>query len=169
MNKKLLYSLIASLTMISAGAYANEPVQDDDNSALTTKGYVDAGLKFVYDSAKSNVEGIETDITNLQEAVGTAGTPGNAGTGLVGDVEELQNAIGTAGQNNEQGTGLTGRVEALEDAVTTLDNLGTNNLGNNKKYILQTNSDGEGSWSEIKVESTWNPTAFTNNVVNGGN
>ncbi|MBQ6012277.1 MAG: hypothetical protein IJL23_04140 [Alphaproteobacteria bacterium] len=163
MKKSVLYSLIASISMVSAGAYA-DPVADASSSALTTKGYVDTGLKYVYDSIQSDVGDIQVDVTNLQNTVGAPASGGNAATGLVGDVEALQDAVGTAGQGEQPGTGLTGRVESLEDAVTTLDNLGTDDLQANKKYILQTNSDGEGSWSELEVESSWNPGFLT-----GGN
>lgn len=116
MKKKLLYSLMASLSMISVGAYA-EPVTDDSTAALTTKGYVDAGLKYVYDSIQSDVGDIQGDITNLQNTVGAPASGGNAATGLVGDVAGLQDAIGTAGVGNTPGTGLTGDVEALQDAL----------------------------------------------------
>ena len=160
MKKKLLYSLIASMSMISIGAYA-APGDDASNSALTTKGYVDTGLKYVYDSIKGDVNNVQGDITDLQNTVGAPASGGNAATGLVGDVAGLQDAIGTAGVGSTPGTGLTGRVEALEDTVTTLDNLGTDDLEANKKYILQTNSNGEGSWSELEVESSWDPTFLT--------
>ena len=129
MKKSVLYSLIASLSMVSAGAYA-DPVADASSSALTTKGYVDAGLKYVYDS-------------------------------IQGDVEALQETVGTASVGNTPGTGLTGRVESLEETVLTLDNLGTDDLEANKKYVLQTNAQGEGSWSELEVEDTWDPTFLT--------
>ncbi len=113
MKKKLLYSLIASMSMVSIGAYA----EDASSSALTTKGYVDAGLKYVYDSIQSDVGDIQGDITNLQNTVGAPASGGNAATGLVGDVAGLQDAIGTAGVGNTPGTGLTGDVEALQDAL----------------------------------------------------
>ena len=142
MKKKLLYSLIASMSMISIGAYA-APGDDASNSALTTKGYVDTGLKYVYDSIKGDVNNVQGDITDLQDTVGNAALGTSAQTvtgainelnttingdgvnsdGLVGDVEALQDAVGTAGQGEQPGTGLTGRVESLEDTV------GDNNSG----------------------------------------
>lgn len=183
MKKSVLYSLIASMSMISVAASA-APVADDSTASLTTKGYVDSGLKYVYDAIKGDVTNVQGDITDLQTAlsdgngglvdvgdladtVGATGTGGNPSTGLVGDVEELQGKIGTATAGNVPGTGLTGRVENLENAVETLDNLGTDDLDANKKYILQTDSEGQGSWSEIAIESTWSPEAFENNVLNG--
>ena len=123
MKKKLLYSLIASMSMISIGAYA-APGDDASTSALTTKGYVDTGLKYVYDSIKGDVTNVQGDITDLQNTVGAPASGGNAATGLVGDVAGLQDAIGTAGSGNTAGTGLTGDVEALQDALDD----GTGNL-----------------------------------------
>jgi hypothetical protein len=174
MKKSVLYSLIASMSMISAAASA-APVADDSTASLTTKGYVDAGLKYVYDAINGDVTNLQTalsdgngglvDVGDLATTVGATGTGENPSTGLVGDVEELQDKIGTATAGNVPGTGLTGRVENLENAVETLDNLGTDDLDANKKYILQTDGQGQGSWSEIAIESTWNPEAFENNVM----
>ncbi len=130
MKKRVLYSLLTSLAVFSTAAYA----EDAPTSALTTKGYVDSGLKYVYDSIKDEVTDVQGDITNLQTAlsdgngglvdvsdlkdtIGTAGVGNTPGTGLIGDIEDLQDAIGTAGNGNTPGTGLTGDVEALQDTV----------------------------------------------------
>lgn len=206
MKKSILFGLMTSLSVFSISAYA-DPVADDSTSALTTKGYVDTGLKYVYDSIKDDVTDVEGDITNiqgditdLQTAIGTEGT----GTGLTGDIEALQDTIGTATVGNEPGTGLIGDVEELQGALSdgngdlinvgtlkqTVDGLSANsaidgaNTGvriNNKKiqldvgnaadttYVYKTDSTGAGSWQALEVESTWNPTAFENNVLNGGN
>ena len=99
MRKKFLYGLAASISMVSIGAYA----EDANNTALTTKGYVDAGLKYVYDAAKG-------DISNLQNAL----SDGNGG--LI-DVGDLANTVGTAGTGENPGTGLVGAVEGLQDTV----------------------------------------------------
>ncbi len=135
MKKRVLYGLMASVSMFSIAAYADPaPVADASNSALTTKGYVDTGLKYVYDSIQGDVNNVQGDITNLQnalsdgngglidvgdlqDAIGTAGSGNTPGTGLTGAVEELQDTIGTAGVGNTPGTGLTGDVEALQDTV----------------------------------------------------
>ena len=210
MNKKLLYTLIASMSVISVTAYA-DPVADDNNTALTTKGYVDTGLKYVYDSIKGDVTDVEGDITNiqgditdLQTAIGTEGTGNTPGTGLTGDIEALQDTIGTATVGNEPGTGLIGDVEELQGALSdgngdlinvgtlkqTVDGLSANSaidgantgvrisnkkiqldVGNaaNTTYVYKTDNTGTGSWQALEVESSWNPTAFENNVLNGGN
>ncbi len=114
MKKSILYGLMTSLVVFSSAAYATEPVADDQTSALTTKGYVDAGLKYVYDVASGTSNGA---VQNLQNAVGTASVGNTPGTGLIGDVEELQEAVGTAGVGNTPGTGLVGDVEALQDEI----------------------------------------------------
>ena len=160
MKKNVLYGLSAVVLMFSGSAYAN-PVSDDNNTALTTKGYVDAGLKYVYDSIKGEVTDVEGDIVDLQT-----------------DVSTLQNKIGNSsmGTNDPTVTGAIGEIESRVDAVEsdidglkttveTLDGLGTDNLDANKKYILQTDSNGHGSWNEIKIESSWSDEAFEQNVL----
>ena len=207
MKKSIIYGMIASISMISATAYA-DPVSDDATAALTTKGYVDSGLKYVYDVATgaSNgaVSAIQTalddgngnliDVSTIQDEIGNYSDPNNnvQASGLKGDIEALDDAIGTATSGNTPGTGLTGRVEDLEDQVgtgslstqsqtltgavnelkgtiDTLDSLGTDDLDPSKKYILETNSEGEGSWSELQVESSWSNIAFETNVLGNGN
>ena len=133
MKKSVLYGLMTSLTVFSIAAYA-DPVADASSSALTTKGYVDTGLKYVYDAIQGDVTNVQGNITNLQtalsdgngglidvgdlkDAVGTAGSGNTPGTGLTGDIEALQDTIGTAGSGNTPGTGLTGDIEALQTTV----------------------------------------------------
>lgn len=136
MKKSVLYSLVTSLAVFSTAAYADPtaPVTDASSSALTTKGYVDSGLKYVYDAIHGDVTNVQGDITNLQtalsdgngglidvgdlkDAVGTAGSGNTPGTGLTGAVEELQDAIGEASDGSGPGTGLTGAVESLQTQV----------------------------------------------------
>lgn len=65
------------------------------NNSLTTKGYVDDGLRYIY---------------NRYEPVKT--TVGDANSGLVKDVNDLKSAVSTTN------TGLLDRVTALENAST---------------------------------------------------
>ncbi len=177
MKKSILYGLMTSLVVLSSAAYATEPEADDQTSALTTKGYVDAGLKYVYDVASGTSNGA---VQNLQNAVGTAGQDEQPGTGLTGRVESLEDTVGddSSGLVKDvddvkdalsNGNGGYIDVSALKTTVDTLDSLSTDGLENNKTYVLQTNGSGEGSWSEIEIESTWNANAFETNVLNGGN
>ena len=156
MKKSMLYGLLTSLAVFSTVAYANND-PDASSSALTTKGYVDAGLEFVYgvangtsngavknlQNALSDGNGGLIDVSDLQDAIGTAGNGNTPGTGLTGDIEALQDTIGTAGSGNTPGTGLTGDIEALQDTVG--DNTGglvkrVNDLENSS--IVYTAGDG---------------------------
>ena len=73
MKKSIVYSLLVSVSMISAAAYADDP--DLKAGVLTTQRYVDDGLEFVYKVATGASNGavktLQTDVGNLQTAVGT--------------------------------------------------------------------------------------------------
>ena len=109
MKKKLLYSLIASMSMISIGAYA-APGDDASNSALTTKGYVDAGLKYVYDVAEGTENGT---VKTLKNTIGNAALGTSAQT-VTGAINELNTTINGDGVNSD---GLVGDVAGLQDAL----------------------------------------------------
>ena len=190
MKKKLLYSLIASMSVISIGAYA-DPVQDATSSALTTKGYVDAGLKYVYDVANGTengaVSGLRTDVNNLQNTVGAPASGGNPATGLVGDVSDLQGTIGNTAMGTTANT-ITGAIKELNDAIDDLEeasqtyNAGAgivvteganegdpatiglalpNNPTAGASYVFKPNGTGGGTWEAIEVESSWDPGFLT--------
>ena len=184
MKRNFLCGLIASVSMISIGAYA-DPVPDASSAALTTKGYVDDGLKYVYkvasgisDGAVKSLQNIvgapasgESPATGLVGAIGTAGSGNTPGTGLTGDVEALQKTVG-----NET-SGLVKRVADLENSngytagtgvkVTpgTGDNPSTIGLdvttSANTTYVFKTDANGAGTWQAMEVESTWDPTFLT--------
>ena len=190
MKKSVLYSLIASISMVSAGAYADP---DASNSALTTKGYVDTGLKYVYDVAtgasNGTVKNLQNDVTNLQNAIGTAGVGNTPGTGLTGDVEALQDALDDGTGNlidvstlkdtvGDANGGLVKRVNELEAASqeyiegTGIDisqdaqgkNVVSLDLGttqNNTTYVFKTDTNGNGTWQAMEVEDSWNPGFLT--------
>ena len=187
MKRNFLCGLIASVSMISIGAYA-DPVPDASSSALTTKGYVDDGLKYVYKVANGTLPGT---VQNLQSIVGAPASGNDPATGLVG-------AIGTAGSGNTPGTGLTGDVEALQKTVGDANsglvqkvnslesNSKTYNAGtgikvtpgvaegdpstiglkidtvqNDATYVFKTDANGNGTWEPIEVESSWDPGFLT--------
>ena len=160
--------------MFSIGAYATDPVADADSSALTTKGYVDAGLKYVYDTAKGDINTVQGDITLLQNTVGAPANGANPATGLVKDVADLQNAVG------DSSSGLVKRVNDLESSsivytagdgikvtpgTTASDpstiGLNINNAQNNTTYVFKTDSNGNGTWQAMEVENSWNPAFLT--------
>lgn len=186
MKKNFLCGLIASVSMISIGAYA-DPVPDASSAALTTKGYVDDGLKYVYRVASGISDGA---VKSLQNIVGAPANGSDPATGLIGD-------IGTVGEGNTPGTGLKGAVQSLQSTVgdstsglvkrvTDLENsngytAGTgvtvtpgenddpstigiavpSNATDGTKYVFQADGNGGGTWQAMEVESTWDPTFLT--------
>lgn len=158
MNKKLLYTLIAFISMISFQAYATG--EDADPSALTTKGYVDTGLKYVYDSIKGDVNNVEGDITNLQNALGD----GNGGLinvgnlqddidGLSDDVDDLQTVVGSPADGNNPATGLIGTVgDANSGLVKDVNDLKTT-VGNASSGLVKRVNELEAASQEY-VEGT---------------
>lgn len=120
MKKKLLYSLVVSMSMISIGAYA-APGDDASTSALTTKRYVDAGLKYVYDVAEGTENGT---VKTLKNTVGNA-VLGTSAQTVTGAINELNTTINGDGVNSD---GLVGDVADLSDDVADLqDALGDGN------------------------------------------
>ncbi len=190
MKRNFLYGLIASVSMISIGAYA-DPVPDASSAALTTKGYVDDGLKYVYKVASGISDGA---VKSLQNIVGAPASGNDPATGLVGD-------IGTVGEGNTPGTGLKGAVQSLQSTVgdstsglvkrvTDLENSNGYTAGTgvkvtpgtgdnpstigldvttsaNTTYVFKTDAYGAGTWQAMEVESTWSAEAFENNVLSG--
>lgn len=108
------------MSMISIGAYA-APGDDASTSALTTKGYVDAGLKYVYDVAEGTENGT---VKTLKSTVGNAALGTSAQT-VTGAINELNTTINGDGVNSD---GLVGDVADLSDDVADLqDALGDGN------------------------------------------
>ena len=128
------------------GALLSVPAFAAGETSLTTKGYVDDGLRAVYNASKSytnskvgdSTTGLTKDVNDLKNVVNGDGTnPGlneivtgdgtAQNTGLVGDVAALQNAIGdgtTSGLAKEV-SDLDTQVNGnggLDDRVTALEN-----------------------------------------------
>ena len=137
MKKVMLTGLMG--VMLAVPAFATEP--DPNAGSLTTKGYVDDGLRAVYKASKTYTDTalgtLPTDVANLKTTIdGTQQNPGlkeivvgNGTTtfGLNGDVADLKETINGDGTNlglNEivkgngtTTTGLVGDVEALQQTV----------------------------------------------------
>lgn len=183
MKKKILYGLVASLSMVSAGAYAT----DASENAVTTKGYVDAGLKYVYKVANGTENGAVKNINealsdgngglinvgDLKVKIGAKGTGGAEGTGLAGDVQSLEKTIG------DENSGLVKKVNTLAASSKTYDagdgikvTAGANegdpatigldvNTSANTTYVFKTDANGTGTWQALEVEDDWDE-AFLN-------
>lgn len=174
--KKVMFSGVMALLVGTSAAVA------DDSTTLTTKNYVDSGLRAVYQKAQTaesaastasetataasdkvdalesvigdSTDGLVKDVADLQ------GVVGDSTDGLVKDVADLQDTVGNTALTTTADT-VTGAINELKTTIDTLDNLGTDGLGNNKTYVLKTNASGEGSWSELEVVNTWDPSVLT--------
>ncbi len=153
MKRNFLCGLIASVSMISIGAYA-DPVPDASSAALTTKGYVDDGLKYVYKVASGISDGA---VKSLQNIVGNAADPANnvEATGLVKRVTDLEKNNGYTA-----GTGVV-VTPGENDDPSTIGIAVPSNATNGTKYVFQADGNGGGTWQAMEVESTWDPTFLT--------
>ena len=154
--KKILCSGLMVTTLLSTvSAMADpEPQAVVPNSALTTKGYVDAGLREVYGaatSAQSTADGVVSRVTALETTVG------NSTSGLVKDVADLQNTV----QNLPNGTTYTaGDGIYINNGTISIKDLDdTKAVGNtDKMYVFQ-----NGELIEIPVAGSWVPGTITGN------
>ena len=110
MKKTVFFGFMASMLIATGAALA-------DSAALTTQGYVNAGLKAVY-KAVDDVKADKTTVDTLNDTVSTlSGVITDANSGLAtraaqADLTELANAV-----NNET-TGLASKASAA--SVNTL-------------------------------------------------
>ena len=163
--KRIVYGSIAVIAlMATSGAMAAV-----SNDSLTTKGYVDAGLKYVHDE----IVAVDTAVNGNGTTPGLAEIVNGNGTTTTG----LVGAVGTAGDGTAgSGTGLTGRVEDLElqmqnvpsalqgENGVTISNgkaqitgLSSTTASDGKMYVLKNNKA-----TAITVATDWeteNPTA----------
>ena len=114
--------------------------------------------------------GLIKDVNDLKETVGDGTT-----TGLAKDVADLQETIGDAT------SGLVKKVNDLEassnvytagtgvvvtpgenDDPTTIGIAVPSNAQNGAKYVFQSNGAGGGTWTQMEVADTWNPSFLTN-------
>ena len=161
MKKGFLYGLIASVSVFSIAAYA-DPVADADSSALTTKGYVDTGLKYVYDAIKGDVGDVQGDITNLQNTVGNTDMGTNADT-ITGAISELNSAVQQLGTPNQytdgDGIKVTPGANQSDPSSIGLDLPSNPSAGS---YVYKIDANGDGTWAPIEVEDSWDPGFLTN-------
>lgn len=164
MKKSVLYSLMASVSMFSIGAYA----EDASTSALTTKGYVDTGLKYVYDSIKGDVTNVQGNITDIQNAL----SDGNGGLVDVGDLADTvdDNATAIGALETAVGNNSAGLVKDVADLKTTV---GDNSAGLVKRVNdLETSSIVYTAGDGIKVTpgaTSSDPSTIELNINNAQN
>ena len=178
MKKRAVFSGVMALLVGSSAAWA------DDNTTLTTKNYVDSGLRAVYDVAKDASDaigdansGLIKDVNDLKDTVGdsTDGlvkavddletTVGDANSGLVKDVDDLQTTVGDANSGlvkkvndleNTVGATYTGGVGISVDSNNQIGLEGLTGATDNKTYVFK-----NGQWVELETVNNWNPSVLT--------
>ena len=155
MKKLAFFGFLTSLLIMAGSALA-----EDNPATLTTKGYVDKGLRTVYqkiDAEKANKDDVytkeqvytKTEIDNAGFLT-TAAIEGKADADSVYTKEEIDNAgfLTTAA--------IEGKADA--DSVYTkeqIDNAGfitSEDVESGKKYVYTSNG-----WDAITVEDTFDP------------
>ena len=177
MRKTLTSGLVLSMLVGMGAALADEP------TSLTTKNYVDAGLRAVYVVANradtiladSEGNGLVKDFGNLQTTVGNSDRGlvkdvddlqeivGGEESGLVKDVTDLQDAVaaiqGTADNDTvyTDGTGIV--IDAEDNNSISVAGLAatTEELNQDKKYIYQ-----NGRLTALDIEHVWDPSILNN-------
>lgn len=187
-SKTILFGAIMSVLATPAAFAAGE-------TNLTTRGYVDGGLSFVYQKAAD----AQDDVDSLKSVVGAAANGQNEATGLVGKVAGLENVVGASSSEGLQGAvgTLQNDVTDLKTDVSTLQaasktytggtgitvtagqgnnpstiNLNLNNPTNGASYVFQSDGSTGGSWVALSVENNWDASAVaritgTQNEQNG--
>ena len=143
--KRIVYGSIAVIAMMAtSGAMAAV-----SNDSLTTKGYVDAGLKYVHDeitSVAGDVSALQTTVGDHTTSISALETAVGDGTtsGLLKDVADLQDAVNGDGTTlglseivKGNGTTTTGLVGAVGTAGNGTAGTGTGLTGRVEDLELQ--------------------------------
>ena len=166
MKKIMFFGFIVSVLMGQSLVFAapDEDPVDASVTELTTKDYVDKGLKYVYKNAananysdavnyKAGTVGAEIKSIKNKANNPAAGAYDNADSGLTavtiqGAIDELAGEIDNlpAATTYEGGVGI-----AVENGKVGLKGV-TASAAANKTYVFK-----NGSWQELKVEDEWNP------------
>ena len=161
-SKILLFGVTMSVLATHAAFAAGE-------ADLTTRGYVDGGLSFVYkkaadadnkaEAADTKAEAVDDRVDALENVVGanaSAGLQGDVGT-LKTDVNTLQNTVSqlqTASKTYTSGTGIT--VTAGQGNAPSTINLDLDNPTNGTSYVFQSNGNGGGTWTALPaITGSW--------------
>jgi len=157
--------IMASILMTTGATFAATA-----DASLTTKGYVDAGLKAVYTTAHAadvTASANASSIASLQSAVNQNASAIEGLQSSVSNnasaIEDLQSSVS---ENASAITSLQSTVNAID---TTPYNFGngvtvddSNNVGLNvtaeegKMYVFKGGANSSASWQELEVTSVWN-------------
>ena len=169
MKKMMVFGFMVLLLMGQVPAFAEEESTttktDAVLTALTTKDYVDKGLKYVYknaananysDAVNYKAGTVGAEIKNIKNKANNpaAGAYDNKDSGLTADtiqgaIDELAGEIDNlpAGTTYEGGVGI-----AVDNNNHTVGLKGLTGATDNKTYVFK-----NGSWQELEVEDEWKP------------
>lgn len=123
--KKIAITGFMSSILMATGAMA----APGDLSILTTKNYVDSGLRAVHSAAQSgistNASAISTNASNISALQTTVGEHQSAINQHAGLIDGLSNVVSG---NGETTFGLVGDVNDLKNAVNALNGEGTGSI-----------------------------------------
>lgn len=153
-SKILLLGVIMSVLAMHAAFAAGE-------ADLTTRGYVDGGLSFVYqkaadadnkaEAADTKAEAVDDRVDALENVVGATESEG-----LRGEVKTLKETVNNlpAAKTYTSGTGIT--VTAGQGNAPSTINLDLDNPTNGKSYVFQSDGNGGGTWTALPaITGSW--------------
>ena len=160
MKNVTITGIMASMLMTTGVAFA----AGEADAFLTTKNYVDAGLRAVYQTASDAASDASTNASNI--ATNSAAIASNASsiTTLQGTVGEHTTSIAT---NAENIAANASSITALQAAISGLDGAaysGVNGVTISDHNVSLNVNATEGNmyvytssgWSELDVVDTWN-------------
>lgn len=161
------------------GAMLAVPAFAADGTSLTTKNYVDDGLRAVYSASKSYTDSVitgtqenpglnprvtqlETDVDTLADTIGDSdmGTTADTVTGAISELKqqiESLDGITDTDTTYAAGDGIT--IDTNNNNTISVDGLATTKASGNttKMYIYQ-----NGALTEMPVASTWSTDGLPN-------
>lgn len=141
--KHVLFSFAALSILATMPAFSTETTH------LTTKGYVDTGLKEVYNRIKALNSATQNDLNELTIYVGAPSTDESPASGLTAQVEALSGDLNSM-ESRIVYTGDGRGVLVTDDRKVSITGLTSNTGTNDKIYVFRNNIA-----TELEVEDTW--------------
>lgn len=159
------------------GAMLAVPAFAVDGTSLTTKNYVDDGLRAVYSASKSYTDSVitgtqenpglnprvtqlETDVDTLADTIGDSdmGTTAPTVTGAISELkQQIESLDGITDTNTTYAAGDGITISGENNAVSITGLSGTTGANAGKMYIYQ-----NGALTEMPVASTWSTDGLPN-------
>lgn len=160
-SKILLFGVTMSVLATHAAFAAGE-------ADLTTRGYVDGGLSFVYkkaadadakadtaqtaaEAADTKAEAVDDRVDALENVVGATES-----AGLRGEVKTLKETVNNlpAAKTYTSGTGIV-VTPGVDNNPSTI-NLNLDNPTNGTSYVFQSDGNGGGTWTALPaITGSW--------------